>query len=74
MLDIVVTEDAVVEVGATVAVIGEDSVEDLTPEPEPESAAPVAAQTISPDRVEKLPRIRRRSPDACLTPCRPRRN
>jgi 2-oxoglutarate dehydrogenase E2 component (dihydrolipoamide succinyltransferase) len=59
VLDIVVTEDAVVEVGATVAVIGEDSVEDLAPEPEPESVAPAAAQTISPDRVEKLPRIRR---------------
>jgi hypothetical protein len=50
VLDIVVTEDAMVEVGATVAVIGEDSVEDLAPEPEPESVAPAAAQTISPDR------------------------
>ena len=48
-----------VEVGATVAVIGEDSVEDLAPKREPESVAPAAAQPVSSDRVEKLPGIRR---------------
>ncbi|MDF3309629.1 2-oxo acid dehydrogenase subunit E2 [Rhodococcus sp. T2V] len=60
LLEIVAQEDAVVEVGAAIAVLGEENgAAPDTPVPVPVPAAVAPAPAPLRDRVEKLPRIRR---------------
>ncbi|MBV6762988.1 2-oxo acid dehydrogenase subunit E2 [Rhodococcus opacus] len=58
LVDILASEDTIVDVGGPLGVIGEDAGKQTLPEPEPAPIVePVTVSGV--DRVEKLPRIRR---------------